>query len=229
MVSLILLTLNRFELTIEIVLDTLKKIKDQEYELLICDNGSTDIRMIPFLESLNPTVLIKNNENKGVAKMQNELIKKSKGDYICLIGNDIRMPENWLGRLVETYKSISDSGIVGIHCVETLHDEYQINNKVIHPGNVFGTMFFSRKIYDTVGKICEDYYPYGLEDSDFNIRVSLAGFRSYYLSSVKSIHEGSDMHTESEYRSIKDNSLKSNADKYMQNITKYKTTNNFHL
>jgi GT2 family glycosyltransferase len=228
MVSLILLTIDRYELTKEIVSDTLHK-ANYPYELLICDNGSQDKRLIDYINILSPEVFVQNKINKGVAKMQNLLISQSKGDYICLIGNDIRMPHNWLSSIVDTYQAIPNSGIAGIHCVEKLYEPQTINNKLIHPGNVFATMLYSRNVLNKVGKICEDYHPYGLEDSDYNIRVNGSGFISYYLGGLQSIHEGSDMHLDTDYRKMKSDSLQNNSDKFNLNVKKYYETNNYYL
>jgi len=225
-VSHILLTLDRYELTKEIVNDTLSK-AGYPFELLVCDNGSADHRVCPMIEGLYPSVFIKNKYNQGVAKMQNQLIRQAKGEYICLIGNDIRMPENWLNSVVEIYKQIPQSGIAGIHCVERLHPEVNINGLKVHEGGVFGTMLFSKSIYDEVGKICEDYHPYGLEDSDLNIRVLLAGYRNYYINGLSSSHEGADMHTDSDYRAMKNKSIEDNATKFEENVRRYKETNNY--
>ena len=74
MISILLLTIDRYELTKQCVGDALKK-AGVEYELLVCDNGSKDKRTIEYIESLNPSYFRKNDENLGIGIMYNHLIR----------------------------------------------------------------------------------------------------------------------------------------------------------
>lgn len=206
-VSLILLTIDRFELTKK-VLSTALPFAGHEYELLVCDNGSKDKRVIDYIASLNPAVHILHEENKGMQYCQNLLMTKATGDYICFIGNDITLPKNWLQDLVRYNEMIPDSGISGLHCVMHKPDIIDYNGvKIRKNETVFGTMFFNRSFFETVGYVNESFHPYGMDDSEYSFRSRRMGFVNYYHPYMTSQHIGHDVGENSEYRKMKDEAL----------------------
>lgn len=228
-VSILLLTLNRFEITKHCV-DMALRNASFPYELLCVDNGSTDQRVIDYVRSLNPEVHILNKRNRGIAPMHNMLLRMASGEFFVLIGNDIELPVGWLEHLVHVYNAIPDSGLVGIHCVETLHPPKDLNGIIIHEGhNVFGTMFFSRDTFRKIGYFNESYFPYGLDDSDYAYRMIKIGLRNYYVYGMTSKHIGDDMHHNDEYRQMKTESLNRNVHKFNENIYKYDQSGNYYL
>lgn len=206
-VSLILLTIDRYEMTRK-VLSTILPNAGYEYELLVCDNGSKDHRVIDYIKSLNPAVHILHDENKGMQYSQNLLLTKATGDYLCFIGNDIMLPNGWLKELVVMNQNIPDSGISGIWCVMHKPDITVVNgNKIRQNESVFGTMFFNRAWFEKVGYVCEYFSPYGMDDSEYSFRSTRLGFRNYYLANKFSQHIGHDVGENSEYRKMKDLAL----------------------
>lgn len=206
-VSLILLTIDRYAITKKVLSNILPN-AGYEYELLVCDNGSKDHRVIDYIKSLNPAVHILHDENKGMQYSQNLLMTKATGNYICLIGNDIMLPKNWLRDLVKWNNIVPESGISGIHCVMHLPDVIVYEGiKIRRNESVFGTMFFSRRFFETVGYINESFHPYGMDDSEYSFRSRRMGFVNYYLPHMRSVHIGNDVGENSEYRRMKDLAL----------------------
>ena len=207
-VSLILLTIDRFEITRKTIDRALKNSGHSNIELLVIDNGSTDRKVIDYIASLNPAVHILHDENKGMQYSQNLLLTKSTGDYICFIGNDILLPENWLADLIFFNDCIPDSGISGIHCVMHKPEIVEHNSVSIRKNEtVFGTMFFNRKWFETVGYVNECFAPYGMDDSEYSFRSRRMGFVNYYLPNLSSEHIGHDVGEDSAYRRMKDEAL----------------------
>jgi glycosyltransferase involved in cell wall biosynthesis len=229
-VSILLLTIDRYEITKRCVDQALQN-AGVDYELLCADNGSQDSRVIEYIKSLNPAVHVLNSENKGIAPMHNFLLSQATGDYFVLIGNDILLPDGWLKALVESYPCVRNAGIAGIHCVEKLHPAEKLNNgMVIHPGpNVFGTMFFGRALFNTIGFFNPIYHPYGMDDSDFALRARETGHVNFYLHGLSSEHIGADMDVDSDYRKMKTESLHRNTIKFNEAVEEYRLTGNYYI
>lgn len=155
-------------------------------------------------------------QKKGVSAAINEGIAKAKGyDAIVTCANDIVMPDGWLAKMVETVKAIPNTGMCGIHCVESLELPELINHQFIHPAfTAFGNVMIPTKVFDAVGVFNEDYDPYGMQDGDFAYRLNKAGFINYYIHGMKSEHIGHDVGEQTEYRKMKDEGLKEAKEKW---------------
>lgn len=223
MTSILLLTLDRFEITKRCVQNTLMGAGKEDYEILICDNGSTDRRIIDYARTVwEPDVFILNKVNKGIPIMHNYLLSMSRGDYLCVIGNDIELPEGWLTELRTTYDKIPSAGMGGIHCVMTLPEVQTVNGVEIRPHtNVFGTMFWSREVFNQVGYFNPVYTPYGGIDRDYHHRLVALGYQQFYLKDLRSVHVGHDVEEKSPYRFMKNESLKKNGALFTEAKKKY--------
>lgn len=223
-VSILLNTIDRYELTQQCVGHALDHTGYDDWELLVCDNGSQDNRTIEYIESLHPVYFRKNGQNQGNYQMLNQLLLRANGDAFCVIDNDIMLPNQWLGQLVDYNQGIPQSGVSGIQCVVKNGVPMQINGIEVWGvnGAIFGTKFFSRYLLDTIGYFCEDYGFYGLGDSDFGMRAKFAGFANYYLPDMKSQHLGVDEHDAGRYRQMKDKQMKQSRGKLGINLQRYK-------
>jgi GT2 family glycosyltransferase len=224
-ISICAITIDRYEISTQCIGENIINcgVPREDIELLVADNGSTDKRIIEYVQSLKPGYHRLNSSNEGVSRAFNQLMNRAMGDYICLIGNDIKLPTGWLDAMVAYAEVVPNSGIIGIKCTAelpplTVKKDHFAYNRAAHYldakyDKVFGTMLFSRKVLSTVGGFHEGFHPYGLEDSDFNNRVNLAGFQSLYLPEAAwwSNHIGSDVGNGTDYRKMKDESLSSNS------------------
>lgn len=212
--SICVLTINRFDISSEIILDSKIKsgIRDEHKEILIADNGSTDKRIIEFCKRIPPSYHRLNSANEGVSRAFNQLMLRAKGEYIALIGNDILLQRNWAIDAIEYLERIPNSGIAAIHCVEQLPP---ITEKGVHESiGVFGTWVFKKTLLDEIGFFHEGYFPYGLEDSDFALRSHYSGHINFYIPNQTGIHVGHDVDEKSEYREMKNKSLSDNVSLY---------------
>lgn len=220
-----MLTIDRYWMTrytLENLLAKALRFQDDKYhpayeiELLILDNGSKDERVIEYCKEV-ADVFIPMSENIGVARGFNELFKRSTGDYICLVGNDIILNEGWLQDLVQHNDNIDKSGITAIHCVLAKGDYTPLPSnqgesltRVWAPKTnlVYGVSLFKRTMLQTVGGFDENFGLYGCEDTQLAFRVSHSGFHNYYIPNQYSTHIGSDFEQSSEYRTMKNNNLR---------------------
>lgn len=217
-VSLLMLTINRFEITTQTFEKNMSNHGwDGEIELLICDNASTDPRIIEYFNERADYHRV-NRKNEGCNKSFNQLFLRSTGDFICLLGNDIEMDDGWLKEMVDYALAVPNSGLIGCAIKEMgwlpplstkdgIHAYYldKIKDKV------FGVTLFRREVVEKIGFFAEEFGPYGLEDSDFNNRVNVGGFQSLYVPAHFSRHLGNDWGQATDYRKMKDESLAKNA------------------
>lgn len=212
--TLCMLTLDRYDLMIGILQQNLDRC-GIPYDLMIWDNGSQDERVINGVKELKPYVHVRGNKNWGVATGFNQLfLQRPKDNHVVLLGNDILLPQDWGITTWDYIHNVPGTGLAAFHCVEALHPQEEVNTRIIHPGGVFGSMCIHSDVFDKVGYFNEEFNPYGLEDSEFCIRVIQSGFRTYYMHNQKSTHHGHDVGQNSPYRLMKNKSLEANAQKY---------------
>lgn len=218
-ISLCLLTLDRHDSTrrtLDHNLARMQNFQGCEWELLWADQNSKDRRVISLIDSYKPAYARINRQNEGVAKAQNQLMLRATGDWIMFFPNDILLPDGWLQHMLYWAGLVKNPGLVGIHCVADLPPlstmegvngpvEAHFLNPVID--KVFGVMFFHRSIIEKIGAHYEGFGVYGLEDSDWNNRITRAGFQSFYIPGLKSEHLCDDVGDKTEYRKMKDESM----------------------
>jgi GT2 family glycosyltransferase len=199
-IAVILLTLNRNDLT-KRVIDHNFKNSGYNADCFLIDNGSDQV---PY-EMYNWTNCNVSSKQRGIAAAVNAGLKITKAyDGVCILANDILLPENWLSNWVMFSKRVSKTGIIGIHCVEDLPPLSDGVHKVHTP---FGDNFLTRELIDTIGGYNEEYDPYGMQDQDYAERAIIAGFTNYYIPDLRSEHIGHDVGNGTEYRRMKDESL----------------------
>jgi GT2 family glycosyltransferase len=198
-IAVLLLTQNRNDLT--------QRIIDQNFfnsgydaDCYLIDNGSEQVNFkYPF------TGYDLSKTKRGIGAGVNAGLRMTQDyDGVCLLANDILLPQNWLSNWVMFAKRVSKTGIIGIHCVEELPPLVDGVHKTHTP---FGDNFITRELIDAIGGYNEAYDPYGMQDRDFAERATIAGFTNYYLPDLKSEHIGHDVGNGTEYRAMKDASL----------------------
>src|SRR5690606_30578705 len=85
-------------------LDSLNKLKYDNWELIVVDNGSSDgSEKLPmnYALPLSKYKLVKNKKNVGFAPANNQGLKFVKGKYVLLLNNDTKVPSDFLDKLIE--------------------------------------------------------------------------------------------------------------------------------
>jgi glycosyltransferase involved in cell wall biosynthesis len=101
--------------------ETLESVLCQTYphfEVLVCDDGSTDnsCEVIETYIQKDSRIQLISKQNGGISTALNAAYQKSKGDIVCILdADDLWMPDK-LQKVVETFKSNSKCGFV-IHNV----------------------------------------------------------------------------------------------------------------
>jgi GT2 family glycosyltransferase len=151
-------------------------------------------------------------EKYGISAAINEGLKyyfeDKKLDFVIVCANDIVMPKGSIDALLHSAKTIPETGIAAVYCVESLPESKEVNGVMVHPSwGVFGNFIVTRKAFETVGYFNLDQDPYGMQDSDYCYRLSKSGFLNYYVSGFKADHIGHDVGNGTDYRKMKDDGL----------------------
>ncbi|MGE5411290.1 MAG: glycosyltransferase family 2 protein [Clostridiales bacterium] len=104
-VSFIILSYNKFDILRQSLYSIIANTKKISYEIIVFDNNSTDGEISNELTELNNLVIYKNDENIGWSAGINKAISITKGDYVCIVDNDVLLIDNVALRLLEFCKS----------------------------------------------------------------------------------------------------------------------------
>ena len=87
------------------------------YEIIVVDNASSDGSAAMLYERFPWVRLIKNSENMGFAKANNQGLASATGRYMLLLNSDTLIPQGTLETLVEFADAHPQAGIVGVKLV----------------------------------------------------------------------------------------------------------------
>lgn len=183
---------------------------DEQYEMIIVDNGSTDgTAEYCIREKLTFVSLPR---NIGFPKACNIGISIASGDQLLLLNNDVICTPHWLSNLTRALSSSPDIGIVGpstnyVDGVQRVDVSYSsmeqfqqiaaLNNSSDHNRwlevqRVTGICFlFKREVLDRVGLLDEAFSPGHYEDDDYCFRARTEGYKVLVCQDVLLYHEGS--------------------------------------
>ena len=97
---------------VEDCLESLRRSRFQDFEIVIVDNGSTD-ETLPYLRAQPDVKLIENGYNAGFTKGTNQGITSTPGQYVLWLNTDTILQEDSLGELIGFLESHPEAGIVG--------------------------------------------------------------------------------------------------------------------
>ncbi len=193
--------------------DSLQRLTYKNVEIIFVDNHSSD-DSVEFVRSRYPQVhLIINERDEGFAQGNNIGVQHSHGEYILLLNTDTTVPETFMEDMLRAFRDIPHLGVAQPKLF-WLHDPRKLDSCgslfsatgfLKHVGNqqreelpefntpfpVFAVkgacMMFRRDLLEKTGGLFDpDYYCY-FEETDFCMRVWLAGYECWYYPKA-SIH-----------------------------------------
>ncbi|QQG47040.1 MAG: glycosyltransferase family 2 protein [Candidatus Woesebacteria bacterium] len=211
--SIIIVNFNTKKLTVDCIKSIRNSSPNVNYEIIVIDNASSD-GSIDSLEKLKIR-LIKNKENLGFAKANNQGIKISKGKYILLLNSDTLVKKDSLVSLVEFAKNTPDAGVIGSKLLNTdgtiqnsvfrfptiwkSISHYWFKNNILNKYSpstdiptkvdaVVGAVFLiTPKAFKKVGFLDERYFMY-FEDIDYCRKIAASNLKVYYFPKSEIIH-----------------------------------------
>ncbi len=182
-----------------------------EFEVIVADDGSTDntramLNQCPGIRS------IRNKKNLGFLRNVNCAASFARGEYLVLLNNDTEPQPGWLAKLVETFYTHTDVGLVGckfIYPNGSLQEaggivwcdasawNYGRNADAENPAFNFvrevdycsgAGVMIPTDLWKEIGGFDERYMPAYYEDTDLAFSVREAGRRVLYQPDSVVVH-----------------------------------------
>lgn len=151
------------------------------YEVIIVNDGSTNIETIRKIEELRGEYFIIDQENKGLPAARNVGIKHAKGEYILPLDSDDLLHEDIKAILQEIRLNAecdifySKMKVFGT-CSYDINPPQSINKIALCYANQLGvSSIFKKSVWEKNNGYDESYKT--IEDWDFWIRCSINGFK----------------------------------------------------
>ena len=190
----------------------------QNIEVIILDNNSTD-RSKEIIKNFKKVELIESDRNLGFAQGNNVACERVKGEYVLLLNSDTIVTKNFLKHLVAVLEKDKNIGIAQpkiLYKGNTSYKDEAINSIgafftptgfLYYPGygkksnlpiynkeeKIFSAcgacMLIRKKVIEEVGLFDSDFFLY-FEETDFCIRVWLAGWKIVYIPKSVIYHIG---------------------------------------
>lgn len=205
-------------------LKSLKKTSYKNYKVILVDNGSID-DSISKLKKINSKMdIIYLPKNFGYTIATNVgwkySLKKYNADYICAMDSDIAtIQDDWLDIEI---KELEKSKEYGISCGKLVFPNGTLQLLFFERGSnwmkdnkdkgqydfvkevkaVGGACIIIKKsVIKKIGYYDENFF-YGPNDLDYCLRAGKAGFKTLYIGTAKSIHNGSSSYLSSDSMKI---------------------------
>lgn len=208
------------EKTIKQCIDSILNSNTENYEIIVVDDKSTDStrNILKFYIKSKRIKLIFHIQNRGSATTCNDGARIARGKYIVILASDVIVQKDCIAKLVAPMVGNSSIGLTQGSLINAFSNEiesighfltifgfpyelsgkqYENNKRPIRILGARAVISCRAKLYKLIGGFDEDYVFHG-EDSDFSWRVSLAGYKIYYVPQSKAYHH----HIKSEKKGI---------------------------
>jgi len=136
LVSIVIVSFNTRELLKNCIQSVLDTTHNLSYEIIVVDNASSDGSVEGLEKEFNEITIIRNSNNLGYAKANNQAIKLARGKYILLLNSDTIMKEGTIEKLVSFIEKNPQTAAVG---PKVLNPDGTLQNK----GFFFPSVMFS--------------------------------------------------------------------------------------
>ena len=116
--SIIILNYNVRYFLEQCVLSVENAIKNNDAEIIVIDNNSSDDSCAMMKQRFPNVKLIENKENLGFPKGNNIGVAQAKGEYICILNPDTVVDEDAFTKVLAFAKKQSHLGIVGVKLID---------------------------------------------------------------------------------------------------------------
>jgi len=214
--SIVIPLFNRSDLTRECLAALVEHTRDDLYEVIIVDNGSTDDTADLLAGLSGDVTIISNPQNRGFAAACNQGAAAARADVVLLLNNDVIVTEGWLEPLLEVLDLHHDVGAVGslllypdgkvqhagvlladtVNCpleaMNAFRGAQRLDSSAIStPRNyqaVTGALMAIRtRAFAEAGGFDEGYWN-GLEDVDLCLQLGRAGWKVAYEPRSVAVH-----------------------------------------
>lgn len=198
MYSLIIPTYKRVHLLKETIQYNIHNmgIPREEVEIIWVDDGSNDLEVFNIMNSINPEISLISKENLGTIKSKNRGLALSSGEFIIVMDSDFKMSSNWLLQVDKYLKRIPSLHLIALSNFFRNHWEGKsveidgLKLSIMNINLATGVFLVSRRAFQQVGYLDEEFGFYGLNDAEWTMRMKRNGFKPYYIPGVGGKHLG---------------------------------------
>lgn len=224
-ISILIITYNRPADLSELLVSLQKQTNLDEVleEILILNNASTESyqQVIDFIEA-NPQLKIKyiwSDENTGVAKGRNWLMKIAKGDLLLSIDDDMIFTtpgdlKKLSGLFDEPFFKEANTGVITFRVIyyennqvqvtafpHKQYEQYKSKNRFLTAYFAGGAHIMKREVFEKTGLYPTDFH-YGMEEYELSYRMLNAGYTIGYDNSVTVAHKESPLGRQPSYKKL---------------------------
>jgi GT2 family glycosyltransferase len=174
------------------------------YELIVCDDGSSD-DSVAFIQKTFPDIkLILQTSNNGFSVTANLAVSSAIYDWVLLLNSDVKLEQNYfmpLFQYIETDKCFGVMGRIIGWDDEIIQDGAKFPRmqgmKIKTSGNYLledmsnagglptaylsgANMFIRKKIFKEIGQLNELFSPFYVEDYELSLRAWRLGYSCFY-------------------------------------------------
>lgn len=143
-VSVIILSYNTSSLLRNCLRSVINNTFGIDYEITVVDNASTDGSVEMIESEFKEIKLIKNTENQGFSKANNQAIKIARGKYILLLNSDTLTQKNIIESMVKFIEAHEDAAAIG---PKVLNADGTLQNMGVHFPTIHGELLLLFRIY----------------------------------------------------------------------------------
>ncbi len=216
--SIIIVNHNTKKLLLDCLVSVFSQTKDIDFEVLVVDNNSTDnsvelIKLLFINELTSSRIkIIKNKENLGFAKANNQGIEQAQGEYIILLNSDTKIIDQALVKLVRFAEKQPGLGVAGPRLVNADSSSQPsaapfytlpVTAVSLFKGDrwlrqspaqarpvdwVSGACFLiKREVIEKIGFLDEKFFMY-VEEMEYCYRAKKAGLTTFFYPGVEVVH-----------------------------------------
>lgn len=126
------------------------------FEVVVCDNASTDGAAEMVATEFPQVVLIQNSENRGFARASNQAAAAARGAFLFFLNNDTLVPANTLRQFLDFAEANPDVGMFGPR-LRGVDGNYQISYR---QRPTLGALFHRVHLLRWTGLFRKAYYDY---------------------------------------------------------------------
>lgn len=153
----------------------------RDFEILVVDDGSTDQETLDKLNTLDPSIRIIHQVNKGLSAARNTGFREARADIVLALDCDDQLESTYLEETLRALEAAPDAGFAFTHlrqvgAARAIEKRY-VNAFEVLFKNVTGYIMLMRKsTWQAIGGYDETMRD-GYEDWEFNIRLISAGVK----------------------------------------------------
>ena len=117
--SVIIVNWNTRDLLVRCLNSITQATQRMKAEVFVVDNGSSDESGRTVKERFSEVILIENETNLGFAGANNQVLRRSKGDYLLLLNPDTQVKEGAVQKLISLMEAHPDVGITGVQLLNS--------------------------------------------------------------------------------------------------------------